>query len=120
MTSTTDSVLERTRALQQYIAEGRILDAMHEFYADDVVMQDDSEEPCRGLAANVEREQGFLDAVAEWKAFDVVSIVADDTTSFVESTMDFVLKDGQAVHLAQVSRAVWRDGKIVDERFYRA
>ena len=114
----TNELLERARELHRYIAEGKILEAMHEFYADDVVMQDNLEEPCRGLAANIEREQAWLDSVASWKDFQLVALAARDDVSFAETTMDFTTKDGTEVHSEQVSRARWRDGRIVDERFY--
>ncbi len=112
--------MQRTRDLQDYIRTGRIIEAMEEFYAEDVVMQDDSEEPTRGRSANIERERAWLDSVAEFKSFDVTSIAVEGDTSFVESSMDFVTKDGQAFHLEQVARAVWKGDRIVSERFYRA
>ena len=113
-------LLQRVRDLQSYIAEGRILEAMHEFYDESVEMQEGLAEPVRGLAANLEREQQFLDAVAEWKGFEVHAVAVDGDRSLVEATMDFVDRDGEAVHYEQVSRAVWKDGKIVHERFYSA
>ena len=108
----------RARELHEYIAEGKILEAMDEFYAEDVSMQDNLDEPCRGRAANIEREKAWLATVAEWKGFEVVAIAVTGNVSFAETTMDYVTTDGQAVHGEQVSRAVWRDGRIVDERFY--
>lgn len=112
-------ILQRVTQLQDYIAEGRIIEAMHEFYGEEVVMRDNAEEPCRGLADNIEREKAWLDGVAEWKGFEVKAIGAGEDTTFAETTMDFVTKDGQTIHSEQVARAIWKDGKIVDERFYR-
>lgn len=117
MTSAND-VRERAEDLQRHIAEGRILEAFDEFYAKDVVMQENDESPIRGFAANREREQQFLDSVAEWKRFEVERIAVDGDTAFVESAMAFRTKDGTDVAQSQVSRTRWRDGKIVDERFY--
>jgi len=111
-------VRERVEALQRYIAEGRIIEALHEFYAEDAVMQENTSPPCAGLAANLEREEEFLASVKEWRDFTVVAIAAEGDTTFVESTMDFVTTDGTEVHSEQVARARWRDGKIVHERFY--
>ncbi len=112
-------VLQLATELHEYIADGRIIDAMHDFYAEEVVMRDNMEEPCRGLAANLEREQAWLDGVAEWRGFEVKAISAVGNTTFAETTMDFVTTDGQTIHSEQVARAIWKDGKIVDERFYR-
>jgi len=117
-TTTRPDLRRRVEDLQQYIATGRILPAMHEFYAPDVVMQENLAPPCVGLAANIERERQFVAAVKEWKAFRVLSLAVEGDTSFVETELEFVLQDGTAVRQAQVSRARWRDGRIVDERFF--
>ncbi len=51
------TVKERLRDLIRYIQEGRILDAMNEFYAEDVKMQENGNPPTVGLQANIEREK---------------------------------------------------------------
>ena len=114
------SIQDRVRDLQRYIQEGRIIEALEEFYDPEVVMQDNLEQPTQGLAANVEREQAWLDSVSEWRGFEVLAIAVQGDTSFAETSMDFVTKDGQVIHQEQTSRAVWRAGKIVSERFYHA
>jgi ketosteroid isomerase-like protein len=119
-TKTETTVMQRVRHLHEYIAEGRILEALHEVYADDVVMQENLEAPCRGLAANVEREKAWHRGIAVWKGFEVKALAVDGDTSFAETSMDFVAVDGTAVHLEQVARATWRDGRIVAERFYHS
>lgn len=111
-------IQERVTALQQAIGEGRIIEALHEFYDADVVMQENETEPTRGLQANIEREQAWLESVAEFRAFDVHAIAVSGDTSLVESSLAYVDKQGNEVGYAQVSRAKWKDGRIVDERFY--
>ena len=112
------NLAQRAHELHEYIAQGRILDAMDEFYAEDVVMQENLGEPCRGRAANVEREKAWLETVAEWKGFQLLALAVDGDTTFAETSMDYRTTDGQNVHLEQVSRAVWSEGRIVNERFY--
>ncbi len=108
----------RIDELIHYIQNGRILDAMSEFYAPDVRMQENGNAPTVGLAANIEREKQFLAGVKEWKSFDVLSKAATNDVSFVENRLEFVATSGTLVRMQQVSVARWRDGKIVDERFY--
>ena len=50
----------RLEELLAYIAEGRIMDAMHEFYAENVVMEEPMYGRTEGLAANLTREEGFV------------------------------------------------------------
>ncbi len=119
MTATAQLDLQRRVAdLQQSIAQGRILEALDEFYGPDLVMQENQLPPCVGLQENKERERQFVAAVREWKGFRVLATAVAGDTSFVESELHFVLRDGTEVRQVQVSRARWRNGRIVDELFY--
>lgn len=111
-------VRARAAELQNYIANGKIMEAMNEFYSEDVSMQENTDAPTVGLAANIERERDFLDNIAEWLGFEVLSIAAEGDVAFVESRSRFRTTDGTEVDSVQVSRSLWKDGKIVDERFY--
>ncbi len=118
MSTTTHNVRERLDDLIDHIRTGRIMEALTEFYAEDAVMEEPAYGKTVGLAANIEREQAFVDGVKEWKGFDVISIGAGDDVSFYEHTMDWVTQDGTEVHVEQVAVAKWKGGKIVHERFY--
>lgn len=108
----------RIHELLDHVRQGRIMDAMKEFYADDVVMAEPAH-TCEGLAANLEREQAFVDSVAEFKGFETPSVAIDGDVSIYENVMDWVGTDGKTYHVEQVSVARWNaDGKITHERFY--
>ena len=115
--STTD-LQQRLNNLFDYIRQGKIIDAMSEFYDNDTVMQDNANPPTKGRAANIEREKQFLSGVKEWKGLTVTASGVGDNVTFYESTMDFIATNGQPIHLEQVSVAKWSNGKIVHERFY--
>lgn len=110
--------VQRLRELVKWIQGGRILDAMKEFYASDVVMQENRKPPTAGLAANVEREKQFLAQVKEWKSFDARAVAGEGDTTFLECAFEFIDQQGRAVRYEQVSVARWKNGKIVHERFY--
>ena len=109
---------QRLNDMFGYVRQGKIIEAMNEFYDKDTVMQDNANPPTKGLAANIEREKQFLSGVKEWKGFDVKAIGTGDNITFYECTMDFIATSGQPVHMEQVSVAKWKNGKIVHERFY--
>ena len=69
----------RINELLDYIRNGRVMDAMNEFYADDVVMTEPAYGATEGLAANLTREQQFVDSVAEFKAFETPTVAIDGT-----------------------------------------
>ena len=117
-TSTTINLQDRLEDLFSYIREGRILDAINEFYAEDAAMQENNLPPSVGREANLEREKQFLSTVKEWQRFDVTAKGVGGDVTFYETVMDWVATDGTPVHVEQVVVAKWQDGKITHERFY--
>lgn len=118
MTTATLNLEQRLQDLHNHIRQGKIIEAMNEFYDTNTVMQDNANTPTKGLAANIEREKQFMSGVKEWKGFDVTATGVGDNVTFYEAVMDFVATSGQHMHLEQVSVAKWKNGKIVHERFY--
>ena len=109
----------RIQELLEYVRNGRVMDAMHEFYADEVVMTEPAYGDTVGLAANLEREQKFVDSVAAFKRFDTPAVAVDGDTSIYENIMEWTGTDGTEFHVEQVVVAKWNaDGKIVHELFY--
>jgi len=110
----------RVNDLVSYIRDGKIIEAMHEFYADDTQMQENNNPPTVGLAANVEREHQFVASVKRWIAFDVNSIAIDASRgkTAIQSTSAFEGVDGKTYRTDQVAVQTWRDGKIAHEKFY--
>jgi len=117
-TPTTINLQDRLEDLFSYIREGRILDTINEFYAEDATMQENSLPPTVGREANYEREKQFLSMVKEWKGFEVTAKGVGEDVTFYETVMDWVTTDDTPVHVEQVVVAKWRDGKIIHERYY--
>lgn len=114
----TTNVQQRLNDLFGYIRQGKIIEAMTEFYDKDAAMQENANPPTVGQAANIEREKQFMSGVKEWKGFNVTASAVGDNVTFYECSLDFIATSGQAVHMEQVVVSKWRDGKIVHERFY--
>ena len=80
---------QRLNDLFGYISQGKIIEAMNEFYDKDTVMQDNANPPTKGLAANIEREKQFLNGVKEWKGFKVKASGIGDNVTFYECSDGF-------------------------------
>ena len=117
-TPSTITLQDRLEDLFSYIREGRILDAINEFYSKDAVMQENNLPPTVGREANFEREKQFLSTVKEWQRFDVTAKGVGEDVTFYETVMDWVTTDGTQVHVEQVVVAKWQDGQITHERYY--
>jgi SnoaL-like protein len=114
----TVNLQQRLNDLFGHIRQGKIIEAMNEFYDKDTAMQDNANPPTKGLAANIEREKQFMSGVKEWKGFNVTASAVGDNVTFYECNIDFIAINGQPVHMEQVVVAKWKNGKIVHERFY--
>ena len=109
---------QRLNDLHNHIRQGKVIEAMNEFYDRDTQMQENANPPTKGLAANIAREQEFMNGVKEWKGFNVLASAVGDDVTFYECTIDFTATNGQPVHMEQVVAAKWKHGKIVHERYY--
>lgn len=110
----------RIHELLDFIRNGRIMDAMKEFYAEDVVMSEPAYGETVGLAANLEREQKFVDSVKAFKNFETPAIAVGDGVAIYENVMDWTDVEDNDIHVEQVVVQKWQGGKIVHERFYYA
>lgn len=104
--------------LNNLILEGKILDAFEKFYADDVVMQENNNEPVAGKSINLEREKEFFGKISEVKNVELKSTAYGENTTMAEWAFHFIHKEFGELKMNQVTVQHWKDGKIINERFY--
>lgn len=118
MTTTQTDLATLDQELNDTILEGRILDAFEQYYADDVVMQENADTPTHGKDANRTREEEFVDSIEAFHGAELLATAVGDDLSFGEWMMDVTLKGVGRVKLEQVSVRRWRHGLVAEERFY--
>ncbi len=108
------------REVNDLINQGKAMDAFEKFYADDVVMAENFDEPCVGKDANRKREYEFFGKVEQIKSAVLLAQAYDEAAGvgFSEWDWDVVFKGGFNVRMRQVGARRWKDGKVVHERFY--
>ena|SRR5687767_3578341 len=104
--------------LNQMILNGKILDAFEKFYDDDVVMQDNNYPARTGKAENRKYEEAFVNGLTEFRGAKVLNTVISDDIAATEWWMDFTHKDFGPRNYKQLAVQRWKDGKIVEEKFY--
>lgn len=104
--------------LIDHIKQGKIIEAMEKYYDPQVSMRENSKPPTVGLAPNIEREKQFMSQIKEWKGFTVTALGVGDGVALIENTIEFINTSGKPVRMEQVAVQRWRNGKIVEERFY--
>lgn len=104
--------------LNQMILEGKILDAFDKFYADDVVMQDNNYPARDGKEINRQFEEAFVNGLTEFRGAKVVNTIISDDLAVVEWWFDYTHKDFGTRNYTQLAVQRWKNGKIIEEKFY--
>jgi ketosteroid isomerase-like protein len=117
-TATATSVQELDKQVNDDVLSGKAMEAFEKYYAEDVVMQENSEEPRRGKAANRKAEEEFFASVEAFNGGSVKASAVNGDISFSEWEMDVTFKGGHRVKMSQVAVRHWKNGKIVHERFF--
>jgi SnoaL-like domain len=104
--------------LNQMILEGKTMEAFEKFYAEDVVMQDNDYPQRVGKEVNRQYEADFVNGITEFRGAKVVNTIISDGIAVVEMWMDFTHKDYGVRNYTQVSLQRWKNGHIVEEKFY--
>jgi ketosteroid isomerase-like protein len=111
------STRDQVATLVRYVEANRILDAIDELYAADVSMRDNLDPPVVGRAANRERERAFFDGITVHQN-RALSVAVDGDQAVIHWLFEFTGGDGKRYRLDQLAHQHWKDGRIVEERFY--
>jgi len=116
--STTNNLATLDQKVNAAILAGKAMEAFDEYYADDVVMQDNADAPWLGKKFNRERELQFFGSIETLHELKLVSSAVGDDISFSEWIFDLTFKGGTHARQEQVAVRRWNNGKVVSERFY--
>jgi ketosteroid isomerase-like protein len=104
--------------LNNKVLQGKALDAFEEYYADNVVMQENNDPATEGKDANRKREQEFFASIKEFHGAEVKNLAIGENVSMVEWSWDYTHAEWGRVQMNQVAIQTWKDGKITHEKFY--
>ncbi len=112
------NLLEKIHDLNSMILQGQALEAFDKYYHEDIVMQENDNEPVAGKGANREREEAFFGANTEFRGAKPLKVTVGENTTMVEWHFDYTHKDWGVRKYNQVTVQEWKDGQIINERFY--
>jgi ketosteroid isomerase-like protein len=116
-TATTD-ITALDQELNEMILGGKALEAFDKFYADDVVMQENNDEPRVGKELNRKYEVEFFSSLASWNDGRIEGSAVNGDLSFSQWYMDVTFKNGFQMKATQIAVRKWKDGKVIHERFF--
>jgi ketosteroid isomerase-like protein len=109
---------QRVERLIATVERHALVEAIDEFYADNVVMQENGHPPTVGKAANRERERGFLASVARFHEVRALSALVHGDRAVIHWIFDYTGTDGGRYRLDQLAWQRWEGDRVVEERFF--
>lgn len=113
-------VLNRAKAMHALSLEEGVMAAFEKYYHDDVVMQENDEEPRRGKAASREFLTQWAAGIEAIHGGGIGAVTSNeaDQVSIVESWIDVTFVGGKREKIQEVAIQHWKGDKIIRERFY--
>lgn len=112
------SLAEEVKKLILLVEQGRFLEAIEQFYSADASMQENNDPPREGLNALLEREQQFLNSIRGMHVHRADSFVVSGDRAAINWVFEITDAEGKRRRLDEVAYQLWKDGKIIRERFY--
>ena len=114
-----EQLTERVAQLTDLIQRGQTLEAMEQYYADDVLMQENETPPRVGKAVCLEHERRMLTNTTSLQA-TLLNQAIDEVNGVVFSEWKFEFTDllKQRFRLTEVSVQQWHNGIIYKETFF--
>ena len=106
-------------AKNEMILKGQIVEAVEKHFASDAVTMDFDGTATKSKAELVDKMKGFTGAIAKVNGIKLHHSATEGNVSLSEFTFNFEMKDGSKILWHEVIRAVWKDGKIVDEEYFK-
>ena len=119
-----ESLLEKTTRMIHALAEGKFVEGMEEFYADDVVNEEPTGATTEGKATIIANEKAILEQVAAYHGIEIKSIGTGEDdgngngVTYAEYKLSVDMKDGSKFNPDQVQVTRWENGKAKHIRFY--
>lgn len=109
---------ERVEALVAMVEEGKYVEAIREFYAEDASMQENTEPPRTGRDRLIEHEWRMLAAHEAARTLPGSSYVLDGDRVVIRWIFEFTRKDGKRFRMEELALQRWRGERIAEERFF--
>jgi hypothetical protein len=113
----TPNLADLVHKLNSMIKDLRYLEALDEFYDENIVTCENENEPIVGLAKYRERGKGFLKIISNYSA-ELKNVVVSEDMSVTEWHYKFDNKITGPWECTQLSLQRWKNGKIIHERHH--
>jgi len=109
---------KRVQQLVEMVEQGKFVEALQEFYADDAATQENHEPPRIGLPRLIRDERKVMASFRKIEARLVDDFLVQDQRAVIHWRFEFTHPLGFKIVLDELAYQLWRDDKIVEEHFY--
>jgi len=111
-------LLEKISDLNDMVLQGKAMEAFEKYYHQDVIMQENESDPVVGKDANRDREIEFFGNITEFRGAQPLKVTIGENVTMVEWMYDYTHREWGVKNYTQVSVQEWKDGLIINEKFY--
>ena len=110
---------ERLNRLNTMIEERQILQAFEKFYAEDVTLQDNENEPLIGKDICRKKQEEFVTGILDYKKAKARNTLISNNISVVEWDMDYTHEEWGHRSIQMITVQRWnKEGEIINEKYY--
>ena len=109
---------EPVDALISMVEQGKFVEAIQEFYAEDASMQENNAPPRVGRDKLVEHERGVMAAHKEIRALPVESFLVDGDRVVIRWVFEFTRHDATRFRMDELAYQRWEGDRIAEEKFF--
>ncbi len=114
------SILALSTAQNEMVKQGRFLEAINTFFAQDCRSIDFDSSVTTDLVAKTKRAVAITEAIKNINAITLHHTAVSGNIAFAEFTFDFAMKDGSKIYWHEVIRTIWKDGKVIEEQYFKS
>lgn len=111
---------ERVETLDQKVVQGEILEAVNAFFHPQVITKEGNGAETIGLNEKIAKLKQFFQGISSVNDIKLHSQAVGDNVTMSEFTFDLTQADGGHILWNEVLRRKWKDGLVIDERYYTA
>lgn len=115
------NIKEQVAKIDAIVGQGAIVNAVKEFFAENVTTSDYGNGGTAGKAEMVAKMEGFAGAIAQVNGITHHHSIVDGNVSASEFTFDFDMKDGSKIYWHEIIRRIWNEeGQVIQEEYFNA
>ena len=115
----TDNIAALESAVNKLTKEGKILESIEQYYADDCVFIETDGSSRQSKAEQATFLAGFFESLSSFDGAALHGEAVGDNFSASEWTFNMTAGDGEKIEWNEVLIRTWNDGKITSEKYYQ-